>query len=184
MTPTANARGLLLSALVALIPLQIAHAHEGHDHAGATPVTTQPLAPRLEASSSEFALLGILEGSQIVLYLDRFATNEPIGDAKIELDSGGYKVRATAQVDGTYRAHAGPLAAAGQHALMISIETAEANDLLATSLQIAAVPPPPVPQPQSGNSRSSVLWAFGGGAALLAAAVAALARRRRAGAKA
>jgi hypothetical protein len=177
-------RGLLLSALVALVPLRIAHAHEGHDHAAAPPVTTQPLAPRFEASSSEFALLGILEGSQIVLYLERYATNEPIAGATIELESGGYKVRATTQADGTYRAHAGPLAAPGQHALMLSIETAEASDLLDAHLQIAAVLAPPAAQPLSGNSRSSFLWAFGGGAALLAAAIVGLARRKPAGAKA
>ena len=184
MIATAKGRGLLVSALVALMALQIARAHEGHDHAAAPPVTTQPLAPRFEANSSEFALLGIRDGSQIVLYLDRFATNEPIEDAKIELESGGYKVQAAAQADGTYRAHAGPLAVSGQHALMISIETAEASDLLDAGLQIATVPAAPTLEAQSADSSSSFLFAFSGGAALLVAAGVALARRKRAGAKA
>jgi hypothetical protein len=143
---------------------------------------TQVLAPRVEANSTEFALLGILQGNDLVLYLDHYASNEPISGARIELESGDHKVAPSPQPDGSYRAPAGPLAAPGEHALVISIDAGTGSDLLDATLPVPAEPAPPSPDGTSGAAQWPLGWIAGGGALVLAVAGIALARLRRPGA--
>ena len=79
-------------------------------------------APRAEAHSDLFELVTISPGwrRNAVLYLDRFATNEPVTGASIDVGEGDTTIRATPQPDGTYRLEApwlGPVrsARAGVH---------------------------------------------------------------------
>ena len=77
-------------------------AHEGHDHEEQQPVSAGAL-PRGEADSGAFEIVAIVHGENLEIYLDRFATNEPVAGATVEVESPGGPVRAVAGADGTER---------------------------------------------------------------------------------
>lgn len=79
----------------------VAQAGPGHDHGEAGPTATGSALPRFTAVSETFELVGVLNGKQITLYLDRAADNAPVPAAKIELEIAGIKFKAEAQ-DDTY----------------------------------------------------------------------------------
>src|SRR3712207_1205913 len=64
-------------------------AHEGHDHGAPPPAAVTTSNPRVTAQSDTYELVGILRGDRLGLYLDKFATNEPVTDAKIAVTVGG-----------------------------------------------------------------------------------------------
>jgi hypothetical protein len=77
-------------------------AGEGHDHGDATPVATGKALPRFAAVSETFELVGVLDGKQVTLYLDRFADNTPVRGAKIDLEIAGAKFSAQSHGDDAY----------------------------------------------------------------------------------
>lgn len=77
-------------------------AGSDHDHDHAAPSAAGPALPRFAAVSETFELVGVLDGKQITLYLDRFADNAPVRGAQIELEIGGAKFSARAQGDDAY----------------------------------------------------------------------------------
>ncbi len=79
----------VLTALVFLTILAPAFAHEGHDHGAPPPAAVTASNPRVSAQSDAYELVGILRGERLGLYLDRFATNEPVTDARIAVTVGG-----------------------------------------------------------------------------------------------
>jgi hypothetical protein len=88
---------LLLAATTAAAALLLSppvRAGEGHDHGEAAPAPTGPALPRFAAVSETFELVGVLDGRQITLYLDRAADNTPVTDAQIELEIAGAKLKA------------------------------------------------------------------------------------------
>src|SRR5829696_3721446 len=93
----------MLVGLGLLTVLAPSLAHEGHGH-GAPPaaeVTTSN--PRVAAQSGAYELVGILRGERLAVYLDRFATNEPVTDAKLTVTVGGdEEVQAEKEADDTY----------------------------------------------------------------------------------
>lgn len=58
------------------------------------PRRPDPLLPRFAAASETFELVGVLNGKQITLYLDRAADNSPVTDAQIEIEIAGTKLKA------------------------------------------------------------------------------------------
>lgn len=85
----------LAAALLSSAPATAADDH-GHDHGNASPAATGTALPRFAAVSEIFELVGVLDGKQITLYLDRFADNTPVPNAEIELEIGGAKFKAQA----------------------------------------------------------------------------------------
>jgi len=79
-----------------------AWAGEGHDHGDAAPTAVGQALPRFSAASETFELVGVLNGKQITLYLDRFADNSPVRGAQIELEIGGAKFKAEKQGEDEY----------------------------------------------------------------------------------
>ncbi|UHC15896.1 efflux RND transporter periplasmic adaptor subunit [Methylobacterium currus] len=79
------------------------HAHEGHDHGAPQPPVSKTIAPRGEAASAVVELVAIPRGDALVLYLDRFATGEPITDATLDIETPAGPARAEAAPDGSYR---------------------------------------------------------------------------------
>jgi cobalt-zinc-cadmium efflux system membrane fusion protein len=108
----------------------VAHAHDGHDHGDTPAPVAVSIAPRFEARSELFELVGVLRGAELVLYLDRAADNAPVPQATIEIESGAFKGQAQAASDGTFRLAADALAQPGQHALTITVESGTEVDLL------------------------------------------------------
>lgn len=95
---------LLCAALLLLLPSLPAHAGGDHDHGDAAPTanntaTASPALPRFAAVSETFELVGVLDGRQLTLYLDRAADNSPVTQAQIELEIGSAKLQATPEGD-------------------------------------------------------------------------------------
>lgn len=61
-----------------------------------------PLHPRFTAVSDALELVGVLNGKQITLYLDRLETNAPVKEAQIELDLSGVKFVAQKHGEGEF----------------------------------------------------------------------------------
>ena len=79
-----------------------AFAGEGHEHGDAPAAPTGPALPRFAAVSETFELVGVLDGRQITLYLDRTEDNSPVHEARIELEIGGAKHTAEAHGEAVY----------------------------------------------------------------------------------
>ena len=91
---------IVLSLVTIFVGPDLARAagdDHGHDHGGSTPAATGPGLPRFAAVSELFELVGVLNGKQITLYLDRAADNSPVTEARIELDIAGKKFMAQAR---------------------------------------------------------------------------------------
>ena len=138
--------------LMLLVWPAIASADAGHDH-GATPSATPvTLAPRIEAQSESFELVAIFEGGKLTLYLDRFASNEPVPNAKIGIESGAFKAVAQSRDDGAYTAPAEALVKPGQYPLVFTVQADDAADLLNGTLTV------PQPAGQSAHARDWTEW--------------------------
>ncbi len=124
--------------LALLAPLMLtALAHEGHDH-GPSESVTGPLAPRVSARSDTYELVGILRGERLVIYLDRFASNEPVTTADITVTIGDATeaVNAERAAEGTYALTSPRFKTAGQIELVFSITGETGEDLLAGMLKV------------------------------------------------
>ena len=130
---------VVLSALLASASWA-AWAHGGEDHGGDAPqVTGTSMAPRAYAQTEDFELVAQLHGTTLTLHLDRFATNTPVVDAQIEVESGSV-LKAVAQqlAPGVYTVKADALAVPGAHPLSFSVQAGDTADLLAATLDITA----------------------------------------------
>lgn len=136
--------GLLALALSALAP---ASAHEGHDHGAPPPLPKKDVAPRAEASSDAFELTAVARDGVLTIYLDRFATNEPLQDATIEVETPQGPVTAEPaspdpHVGRVWRLKA-DWAKPGQYDLIFTVGAGDAVDVLSTTLVIPAPPASP-----------------------------------------
>lgn len=162
-----------LACIAFLIAAPVAFGHGGEDHgAPPPPVVSQSAAPRAIAASEEFEAVAVLEGKKLVIYLDRFASNEPVAGARVEIDGGGLKGVAAELSPGVYGIDAAALAAA-KHPLTIAIETGDSADLLSATLDVAPA------QAAVGHVHGWSEWWVWLGAALVALAASVLLALRR-----
>jgi cobalt-zinc-cadmium efflux system membrane fusion protein len=119
--------------LAAAGPLQ---AHSGHDHGPEAAQAAGAASPRVSATSEQFELVGIVEGEVLVIYLDRFASNEPVRDAAIEVTIAGTPLKAEPQANGTYEVTHPALKQPGSIEIIADIRAGETSDLLVGSLTI------------------------------------------------
>lgn len=174
----------ICAALVTLLSAGSLRAHEGHDHDAKPPPANASIAPRGEAASELFELAAIVEGSELAIYLDRFATNEPVEGATVEVETPGGPVKASPRAGDAYRLPAPFLAKPGRYDLIVTVTAKGAVDVLPVTLEI------PEPRPglnlfgdaASEEGRSSpmpfVLAALAVGF-IIGASVMAFVRRRR-----
>lgn len=129
----------VLAAVTILFALtsQVAFAHTGHGDEALTPASGAA-APRAEANSALFELVATVRGGAAILYLDRFATNEPVTDASIDVGEGDTTTTAAPQSDGTYRLEAPWLTQPGRHELVFTVTAGDDADLLNASLDLPA----------------------------------------------
>ena len=141
--------GSPLTALLLAALAGPASGGPGHDHDEATPAASSSSRPRFAAHSDLFELVGIAEGASLVLYLDSFASNTPVGVAEIELElqpAGGAarKLKATNGEDGTFKIDLGKPLAGGVTAVTASIRAQAGGkpvqDLLAGSIEVPRQP--------------------------------------------
>jgi cobalt-zinc-cadmium efflux system membrane fusion protein len=172
-----------MATLLTLLSAGPLPAHEGHDHGAPPPPVSATIAPRGEAASDAFELVVIAEGGTLVIYLDRFATNEPIEGATIEVETPDGPVTATPRAGDAYRLKAPWLAKPDRHDLIVTVTAEGVVDVLPVTLEI--------PQTRSGLGLFSaggearafplgfVIAATFGGFALGAVAVGLAWRKRR-----
>lgn len=153
-------------------------AGEGHDHGHdhGAPAAAVTASPRLSAHSDLFELVGIVDNGAMTVYLDRYASNEPVAGARIDYESGPHKGTAQAQADGTYAIRFDALARPGDLPFTFTVTAGADTDLLAGDLHIED------PHGHDGAApRSPLAWtAYGAIAAALALALF-LARKIRRG---
>lgn len=163
-----------------LLPL-FAFAGGGDDHshgdeAKAPIAATATSGARLELKSPDVELLGMLHDGKLTLYVDRYASNEPIRNARIELESNGRKVQAQAEKDGSYTAAADWLRQPGKHEVVASVEADGLEDLLIGALEVPGTKPDALGRTWLNDAK----WAAGGiAAAILLAVLFKLLRRRK-----
>ena len=96
----------LTASLLALMPLPAwagpgAHGPNG-EHLDA-PTTGKANAMQaslqVEANSDLFELVATLTGGELSIFIDRFASNEPVLQAQVEVESGGLKAQAKFHAD-------------------------------------------------------------------------------------
>jgi hypothetical protein len=174
MNPIPMWTAIGLAAAVAAIP---AAADEGHDHAAPAAASGGPALPRFAAVSEAFELVGVLNGRQLTLYLDRFADNSPVKDARLELDLGGTRLVARPHADGEYEATLAQALAPGVRAVTATVVAGNETDLLAGELDLHEATQREAQLPRGW--RSAAAWAAASIAAL--AALAWAVRRVRAG---
>ena len=112
-------------------------ASEGHDHGEGAAAAAETASPRISAHSDLFELLGIVSKGQMVVYLDRYTSNEPVTGARIEFETGEAKGIAAPQADGTYLLKLGTLGKPGDTAFSFTVTAGTDTDLLAGELSIA-----------------------------------------------
>ena len=122
----------LAAALFATSP---AWASEGHDH-GAAPAAAGTALPRFVAVSETFELVGVLSGTQLTLYLDRFADNAPVKGATLELEIGGVKVATQSLADGEFTAVLAGAPKPGVLPVTATVVAGTETDLLAGELDL------------------------------------------------
>lgn len=131
-------RPLPLAALAlaaCLLMPALARAGEGHDHGDAP---AGPALPRFTAASDTFELVGVLAGTQITLYLDRSADNQPVTDAQIELDIAGTKFKAQPHGPDTFEVVLAEAPRPGVLPVTATIRAGQETDLLAGEFDLHA----------------------------------------------
>jgi cobalt-zinc-cadmium efflux system membrane fusion protein len=149
--------GRVLRALAATAILcgaiAAASAHEGHDHEEQQPASAGAL-PRGEAVSSAFEIVAVARGENLEIYLDRFATNEPVTGATLEVESPDGSIKAAEGADGTYRVTAPWLAKSGRTDLIFTVTAGGVTDILPLTIEI---PSARAPDPARENAADSAI---------------------------
>lgn len=178
--PIALVMSIMLAAASLLLSAP-AMAHEGDAHGAPAQSTAGPAQPRLAAESESFELVAVLEGERLVLWLDRWADNTPVRNARIELEVAGHKATAMPAADGShYEAKLPAPLPEGMHPVTVSVVAGDATDLLAGEIDIHR-PGPTAPTAAAAgagavSSRLSAALASNAGRVVaLAAAIVALA---------
>ncbi|MDP3138387.1 MAG: hypothetical protein Q8N17_18885, partial [Burkholderiaceae bacterium] len=134
---------------------------------------TGPALPRFSAVSEAFELVGVVNGKQLALYLDRFEDNSPVPDAKFELEVGGKKVPVSVHAPGEYEATLAEELKPGVTPVTVTLEVKGETDILAGEIDIHE---DEHEEAASTNWKRYAVW--GGGALLALGAATYLARRR------
>lgn len=127
-------------AAVLVVPASV-HAHGDHDTPAAPAVAA---APRVEAHSELFELVGIVEGGAMRIYLDRYASNEPVKGAAIEIEASSstqpptvIKSKAVPGEDGTYSWKEPALERPADWLITFTVAAGNESDLLSGELRAA-----------------------------------------------
>jgi cobalt-zinc-cadmium efflux system membrane fusion protein len=126
-------------ALAAVLSISIAPAgaHEGHDHGGGAAKAAPAESARADAVGTAVELVAVAEGTNLVLYLDAFATNQPLAGADITVETPAGPVKASEDGD-RYRLDAPFLAEPGRHELIATIAVGADLEILPLTLVTVA----------------------------------------------
>lgn len=140
--------GLLVSVLCVSLPMPVwAHGGEEHSHDHEPAPLTLPASDgqRFVLQSPDTELVGVVEGQRLTVYLDRFASNAPLANARVELASGTHTVQLQTDANGVAQGEAGWLAAGGTYTLTVTVLAQGMNDLFSGQIRLAAQAKPEMP---------------------------------------
>ena len=157
---------MVMSAALFAAP---AFAGEGHDHGEAKSDASGPAQPRFSTQSDLFDAVGILNKHELVVYVDRAGSNEPVLNASIELESTGVKAIGKFEAAlGEYHFDGKSFAKDGEYPVTLTIRAGQDSDLLTADLDVhrsgAATA---TDTPHSAGWKTWAIW-IAGGFALLA----------------
>ena len=126
---------LVLAAHMAAIAAPGAHGPNGEHLDAPTTARATSALPRVEANTDAFELVATLQAGELSILIDRYASNEPVLGAQLEVESGGLKAKATFHADlGDYAVDDPKLLALlrtpGEHALVFTLVAGTDSDLL------------------------------------------------------
>ena len=124
-----------LAAVLAGFAPQIL-AGDGHDHGESPAPTAGPALPRFTAVSELFEMVGVVNGKNLTVYLDRFADNSPVKDAKVDLALDGTAIALEPHADGEFEATLQDSLKPGVVSVTATVVAGEDADLLATELDV------------------------------------------------
>ena len=155
-----------------------AFAGPGHDHGDAPAAAAGASTPRFTAHSDVFEAVGVLLADELSITLDRYATNEPVLKAKVELESGSVKATAEFHADhGDFSIPAAAFKKPGTYAIVLTVTAGDQTDLLAGEL---VVPEASAQVAPTGHARPWLRWlGYAAGALLLIIIGASVLRKRR-----
>lgn len=143
--------------------------------------------PRIDTFTETFELVGHLQGGELSILIDRYETNEPVLNGKLEVELNGLKALARFHADhGDYAIDDAnflkALAKPGKHSLVFTLTAGEESDLLEGTLEVTAedVSHGGSREEANGHNFSLRNWAIGGVllAILLVAAVIVMLRQK------
>ena len=134
--------------------------------------------PHMEAATEDFELTAKLYGEELSVLLDRFATNEPVLNAKVELEYRGIKAVGQFHADhGDYSITDVHLLKAlsqpGKHPLLFTVLAGNDSDLIEGTLEV------PMTAAHAHGPAINWLWLIVAALLLAALAVVAIVHRRR-----
>jgi hypothetical protein len=134
-----------------LVISTISYAGPGHSHGDEKfdQKHTQAL-PRFYAESDLYEAVGIINGKEITLYLDRYSSNELVKGAKIEIDLDGSKISSEPHGDGEYLFRLINKIKDQSIPITITINDDGTTDMLAATIDFGSIEPP-----------SSMTWKIG-----------------------
>jgi membrane fusion protein, heavy metal efflux system len=133
-----NARIATLCCVASIVlGVSALFAHEGHDDDATRSALASSTYPRVTASSELYELVGIVKGERLSIYLDHFATNESVSDAKIKVAIGDAEpVDAEPTENGIYTIPFRSLARTGSLEVVFSVTATSGDDLLVGALTL------------------------------------------------
>lgn len=116
-------------------------AHEGHDHGAPPPPVSASIAPRFDASSEVFELVGVFRDGKLTLHLDRFLGNSQVLDAEIDVETPVGPQKAKPLGGGSFQIEATFASKPGSYDLIATITWSGEIDVLTASLVIPSDEP-------------------------------------------
>ncbi|MGZ8301174.1 MAG: hypothetical protein ACXW2U_00570 [Telluria sp.] len=122
-----------------------AHGPNGEHLDGTVAAAGGAEAPRVETFTEAFELVGHLSGGELSVLIDRYETNAPVLNGKLEVEYKGIKAQAKFHADlGDYAIDDPKLLAAlyrpGAHPLLFTLIAGDESDLLEGTLVVGAAP--------------------------------------------
>jgi hypothetical protein len=133
---------MLLGVTPAVFAAPGAHGPDGEHLDGPAAKVGAAKSPRMEAYSDLFELVATLGGGELSILIDRYATNEPLLNATVEVESGALKAKAKFHADhGDYSiddaAFLKAISVSGAHPLVFTILAGSESDLLNGTLVVS-----------------------------------------------
>ena len=126
------------ASLLAGLYSPLALADAGHSHDAPATTAAAPAIPRFAAVSELFEVVGTANGTQLALYLDRFADNAPVSGATLEVSVGEAAVAMKEVAAGEFQGTLAQALDPGVTPVTVTVQAGDEADLLAGDFDVHA----------------------------------------------